>query len=376
MIWSIPAIQDATIYEGDPNRNTGLDEILEIQAGPNADTNEINEARILVKFDLSNVIPMLTANNVDASTVTASLVLRTVQSTQLPNSYILTAHPIGDSWANGSGYTTYPSGIIPSTFTTDGVTWNTLNGTGTTTWIDAAVTSSSDTAYNVTPGGGDWFPLITSTASFTFKTDDNVNIDVTDIVAWQLDTKNGVNNGILVKFYLDPNNTTFSSSMSTIQLYSAETHTVYQPQLIFGWPSNTYVTSSVSASFGDDIVVYTSGYRAEYKQNSKIRIKLGSRLRYPRPTFSQNTSFASILPLPQNTRFQIRDSHSNEIIIPHSPNTLLSTDTNGSYFEFYSTMLYAERYYTFELVVFYEDDSTFGLSETISSTEFQFKIIQ
>ena len=375
MIWSVPALQDATIYEGDPNRNTGLDEILELQAGTNTDTNEINEARILLKFDLSTLDSMLTANKVDISAVTASLILRTVQSTQLPNSYILSAHPIGDSWANGSGYTTYPSGIVPSTFTTDGVTWSTVNGTGSPTWVDAAVTSSSTTFYSATPGGGDWFPLLASTASFTFKSDDNVNIDVSDIVRYW-NGKDIVNNGVLVKFYLDPDNSAFSSSMSTIQLYSAETHTVYQPQIIFGWPSNSYVTSSVSASFGDDIVVYTSGYRAEYKQNSKIRIKLGSRLRYPRPTFSQNTSFSSILPLPQNTRYQIRDSHSNEIIIPHSPNTLLSTDVNGSYFDFYSTMLYAERYYTFEIIVFYEDDTTFGLSETISSTEFQFKIIQ
>lgn len=374
MIWSVPAIQDATIYEGDPNRNTGLDEILEIQAGTNTDTNELNESRILVKFDLSTLDSILSTNNVTINTVTASLVLRTVQSSQLPTSYTLRAYPVGDSWANGSGYTTYPSGIVPSTYTTDGVTWNTVNGTGTKTWIDAAVTSSSTTSYNVTPGGGDWVNVSPNTASFIFKKDDNVNIDISSIVkSWY--SGSYTNNGVLVKFYLDPTNPVFDSGMSKIQLYSAETHTVYQPQLILGWPSNSYVSASVSASFVDDIVIYTTGYRSEYKQNSKIRIKLGARLRYPRPSFSQNSSFSTLLTLPQNTRFQIRDSHSNEIIIPHSTNTLLTSTTSGSYFDFYSTMLYAERYYTFELIIFYENSTT-GLSETISSTEFQFKIIQ
>ena len=56
MIWSIPTLQDTTIYETDPYRNTGLDQILELRKEGDNSTGDLSESRILIKFDLSNIL--------------------------------------------------------------------------------------------------------------------------------------------------------------------------------------------------------------------------------------------------------------------------------------------------------------------------------
>ena len=68
MYWSIAAKQDATIYEADPYRNTGLDEILEIKAGYDPLTNNFVEARSLIQFDVDSEIAKLKQQEAEVST--------------------------------------------------------------------------------------------------------------------------------------------------------------------------------------------------------------------------------------------------------------------------------------------------------------------
>ena len=373
MIWSTTPIQDASIYESDPYRNAGLDEILDLQAGTDPLSGQFSETRVLVKFDIEKWRDVKTLFG--AKNYTASLVFHTVQSSQLPTTFILSASMVGDNWNNGTGYTTAPAGTIGATYASDGVTWINTSGYGTTDWERAADNSASDFGYNSVIGGGDWKsndrePTYLVTQSFCFKQSDAVQFDITAFVDYWLDSPKA-NHGVLVKFNVD-DSPEFESGISTIQLYSSETHTVYEPQLMISWPTSAYSATSSSASFNDDVTVYCNGFKSEYPVDKCIRIMLGSRPRFPRRTFQQNSNFSNILPLPENTYFQVRDVHSNEIIIPWSESTKLTTDDNGSQFDFYTTMLYPERYYQFELIVRY--DETF--SDTITSNEFIFKIVR
>ena len=56
--------QDATLYEGDPKVNTGLDEILEIGKRLTANiTGSFTLSRSLVKFDMTEVSASLSKYN-------------------------------------------------------------------------------------------------------------------------------------------------------------------------------------------------------------------------------------------------------------------------------------------------------------------------
>jgi hypothetical protein len=80
---------------------------------------------------------------------------------------------------------------------------------------------------------------------------------------------------------------------------------------------------------------------------------------------------ASLKLLPSASYYQIVDAHSDDVIIPYSEFTKINTNTEGSYFDFYTTMLYPERYYKFEIKSRISDIDTY-----FSSQEFLFKIVK
>jgi hypothetical protein len=358
----------------DPYRNTGLDEILEIKAGYDATSGDFVEARVLIQFDeINSTLNYIKSRYAPSGSISSYLILHTVQKSELPETYKIKALKVVDGWLNGSGYTTLPAGTISSTYESDGVTWKTVAGYGSTTWVDAATSSSSQISYTSSPGGGDYSGSITATASFNFKKNDNVIIDVSNIVnTWSSGSQNS---GFLLKFDTTFNSSSFSQGMPTIQVYSSETHTVYEPQLLFAWNDQTYTVSSSSfTAFTDSSVIYPIVFKNSYPQGTDVRVNLGVRPRYPRKTFSQNTDFSTLSALPQTSYYQIRDAHNNEIIMPFSQFTKISSiDTSGTlqtYFNFYTGPLYPERFYRIEFKVQYNN----GIIEYIDSDDFIFKV--
>jgi hypothetical protein len=358
----------------DPYRNTGLDEILEIKAGYDVTSGDFVEARVLIQFDeINSTLNYINSHYAPSGSISSYLILHTVQMSELPETYKIKALKVVDGWLNGSGYTTLPIGNISSTYNSDGVTWKTVAGYGSTTWVDAATSSSSQISYTSSPGGGDYSSSLAATASFNFKKNDNVIIDVSNIVkTWSSGSQNS---GFLLKFDTAFNSSSFSQGMPTIQLYSAETHTVYEPQLLFLWNDQTYtVKSSSFAAYSDNPVIYPIVFKNSYSQGVDVKVYLGVRPRYPRRTFSQNTDFSTLSALPQTSFYQIRDAHNNEIIIPYSQFTEISSDdTTGTlqtYFNFYTGLLYPERFYQIEFKVKYAD----GTTDYIVTNDFIFKV--
>lgn len=368
MIWSIPALQDTTIYEKDPYRNAGLDQILELRKEGDTATSDLTESRILMKFDISELSTILSQNGISINNISASLKLYVAQEYELPASYTLEARALSSSWANGSGYHYFPAGIQNESSLTDGATWLTTQGTGSAQWTAG---NGATTQYNATAGGGAWFTASVASQSFNYKTQDTINLDVTTIVKnWA----NNVypNNGVLIAYKHD--NLTGSNIPNTnIQIHSSDTHTVYEPHLYISWTGSiAYNTGSLTQmTYEDDPIVYVRSFKAEFIKDKKNRILIAARPKYPRPNFAQNSAFSGIKALPQNSYYQIKDAHNDQIIIPYSNETKINTNTSGSYFDFYTTMMYPERYYKFEIQANFAD-----FTEYFSSNEFIFKIVK
>lgn len=372
MIWSIPALQDTTIYESDLYRNTGLDAILELQKSGDSSTGDLTESRILIKFSLDELSSILSTNGITINDITAKLKLYAVQESNLPKNYTIEARAISADWQNGSGYLNFPAGELNSLDVVDGATWVAVAGSGSLTW-SGSVTTGTAISYNgaSTVGGGAFYTSSVASQSFSFKSDDTVNINVTDIVKnWY--TGSFTNNGFLVS-YKNSEITASNYPETLLQFYSSDTHTVYEPHLYISWTGSvSYSTGSLSnITYEDSPIVYVRNFRGEFLKDKKVRILLGSRPRYPRPAFAQNSVFATVKTLPSSSYYQIKDAHNDQIIIPYGEDTKISADSNGNYFDFYTTMLYPERYYKFEI------KTTFSsFTEYFDSNEFTFKIIK
>ena len=371
MIWSVPALEDATIYESDPYRNSGLDQVLELRKSGDSSTNDLEESRILIRFDLDDLTTVLSDNSISINDISASLNLYSVQVSEVPRSYSIEAKVLAVSWSNGTGYSTSPAGEISATLATDGVTWESTAGSGSLTW-SASLSSGTELQYNTSSiGGGVWYTSSIASQSFNRKSDDDLSIDVTQFVK---DWYNNVfeNNGILVSF----KNSQIAASNypnTTLQFYSTETNTIYQPQLFISWTGSvSYATGSLSTvSFADNPIVYSRNFRGEYKQNRKVRVLIASRNKYPRPSFAQNSVFSTVKALPQNSYYQILDAHTNKVLIPYSEATKISSDSTGAYFDIYTTMMYPERYYKFEVKIEFS-----GITEYFNSNDFVFKVVE
>ena len=82
-------------------------------------------------------------------------------------------------------------------------------------------------------------------------------------------------------------------------------------------------------------------------------------------------TFATLRSLPQNSYYQIKDAHNDKILIPYSQFTKINSDTNGAYFDIYTTMMYANRYYKFEIKAEFSDFTAY-----FTSNDFLFKITE
>lgn len=369
MIWSIPALQDATIYESDPYRNTGLDSILELTKQGDVSSNDFTESRILIKFDLTELSASLSENNVTINDVTANLRLYTVRESNLPKSYTIEAKMVSENWENGTGYFHFPSTEVTGRSVTDGATWKTIAGSGSLSWT-LATTPGTAASFVSESGGGRWHTSSIASQSFSFKINDQVNINVTNAVkSW---FNGSIPNYGFVLSYKTSEITASNYPTANIQFYSAESTTVFEPQLFIQWTGSlVYNTGSQAvAVYENSPIIYLRNFNGEYLKNKKHRVFLSTRDKHPRPTFTQTSAFANTNALTSASYYQIKDAHNDQIIIPYSDFTKISTNSSGSYFDFYTTMLYSERYYKFEFKVHFAD-----VTEYFDSNEFIFKVV-
>jgi len=330
--------KDATIYSGSGadklDRNTGLDEILEVDKRIQPDYLEDNWSRILLQFDLSS---WATHSN-----EVYYLNMYDAGSEEIPLTNTLYAYAVSQSWEMGVGkLDDYPT-------TYDGVTWKWRDVSGSNDWSSSGGTTYSD---NV------------ASQSFEYGTTD-LRMDVTNMVnTWVSGTR--VNDGMMIRRSNSEEGDI--KNYGKMKFFSKDTNTVYAPRLDIMWDDSSWSTGSLSAlNTSNDIVLYMKGLKEEYNEKGKARFRVVGRDTYPTRTFSNTSEFQTIKYLPTSSYYSIRDAHTDETLIPFDNYTKLSCDSTGNYFDLWMDSFQPERFYKIVYKVvdnnttkYFDDDFSF-----------------
>ncbi len=350
--------KDATIYEKHPERNTGIDQILELtkytlgEYAPDADSvytqwESTFNSRMLLKFPTSDITSMHKCY----------LTLSAIDSESLPINYTLYAYPLVEDWSNGNGnYNDFPE-------ITNGVSWTYKTGLlNDATW---SVNLSSSHWTSVT-GGGSWNSNYVASQSFDYSTPD-IRMDVTNIVsAWSSSAI--PNYGLIIKY--SNSDESSSDSFGSIKYFSRDTHTIYLPKLEVHISSSVYSGSFVSnTSLVDSpFVIYISNLR-DYNTSERARLRIHARDKFPTQTYSTSSVYLTEKRLPATTYYKIIDHESdNDFISYNTVGTKIDTDDTGHYIDLDFTNFLPERYYRLQFKV----DNTY--EDIIIDNGFLFKI--
>ena len=374
--------RDTTLYSGGTtaSRNTGLDEILEINKVVNNNGTVGNVSRILIDFDLSYISKSIQDGKIP-STAKYYLNLYDATSDELEAEQPLHIYMVSGSWKQGTGK------LDHDPVTDDGASYQYRNHEAKTPWVTGSVLTD----------GGAWFTAsidgqyeVSSSYNLTFDKKD-VRADVTDLVNnFIYSSSDYPNNGFIVKredsgSYGDhPSSSMFdfntgqegdSSRLGNLQYFSRETHTIYPPKLEVEWDDSSWSTGSLSALSASDLdrlKVYFKNFRTEYKEKSIVKFRVVGRELYPSSSFDTTPAELTVKYLPSSSvEYEVRDADTEEVIIPFGSGSRISCDSDGNFFRVQMNGFQSERNYRFcikvvsgsgttdEQINYYDDDFEF-----------------
>jgi hypothetical protein len=326
-------IKDATIYESNPDANTGMDSILELQhtsAG-----NRYRNSRILIKFDQSEINEFLAEYNVDSPVYTLNLYTARIEESPIEVSIETLA--VSGSWENGTGNTNDNITIK------NGTSWRWMDFFDSMEWVRPGLDTNSFSFSSVS-GGGTWHTesLYKSTNSIANVKND-LNIDVTEIfTAFTSGTLS--NDGLILK--LDSQSETSNYPFYSYKFFSNESNTIYSPKLKIIWDDSSYVTGSLSLlDTSQEFVIY-SRIKEVYNQDEKTKIRIFARPKFIERTYATQSQHLINYRLPSSSYYEIRDTVTDDIIIPFDEiGTKLSCDETSNYFNMFMNNFQPERFY-------------------------------
>tara|TARA_R110001592_G_scaffold42195_2_gene137154 strand:+ start:6443 stop:7600 length:1158 start_codon:yes stop_codon:yes gene_type:complete len=378
------AEKDTTLYEKKPERNSGVDEILElikITSGTRhegAISDKTYNSRILLDFGteitalsqsiVDGDIPMPHTHSLSSSVY---LNIRASDAEDLLFSYKIDAYPISESWSNGTGYySDSPSCKI-------GSSWYNRSGDAhaqtVVAWDTASANSGTDGIGATEQFGGGTY-IITGInggiGSQTFtNTSPDIRMDVTHIVREWVE---GVrpNYGFIVKRPNgDENN---GDILGSLKFFSRESHTIFIPRLEIGWDDIVSTQQSTKIT-SDTYVPYIKNIKSEYRTSDIARFRVGVRPEFPTKSYQTSSFYITNERLPASSSYEIIDSVTNDIIIKDeriwgNSKTKISDDSNGSYFSLRMDSFMPERYYKIKLTCRRPND-------TQTFDDFYFKVV-
>jgi len=336
-VYKIFPEKSATLYSYYPDKNTGLDEILEISTFLSYDnTNEVSRA--IIKFPTDQINDIIT-NKVSGSNYDAYLKLYLANASSIPVDYTLFSHPISGSWEKGTGRESN------SPETTNGASWRYRNQLSGSTWFSTFPTGTTGSYTGSNLGGGLWYTssLYQATQSFTSITSKDIEIKVTNTInAWMSSSIS--NNGFILKHSSSFEFTT--QSKFELKYFSENTHTIYPPSLEIRWNDFLYSTGSLPTITSDLIVASILNNKNEYQQDSVQRFRINIRDKYPARSFQTSSVYLNNKLLPTASYWSIKDLDTEEIVIDYDITyTKISADSTSNYFDVYMNGLEPERYY-------------------------------
>jgi hypothetical protein len=117
-----------------------------------------------------------------------------------------------------------------------------------------------------------------------------------------------------------------------------------------------------------DNYLYMRGLREYYRENEKVKFRIGARKRYIQKTFSSSVQTISGSFITEGSgSYAIKDVATDEYIVPFSAYTTMSCDTKSPYFIQWLNGFYPDRVYKILLKLRYDDGQ-----EQIFDDDFEF----
>lgn len=339
-VYKIYPTKDATIYSYYPERNTGLDEIVEASTTPSEflDTGNPQTSRFLIQFsntDINNVID----NIAGGAAYEARLKLYAANVTNLSGITVVECYAVSGSWNNGTGK------LFDNPATTNGVSWTYRSSDTMNPWPSESFASGSTGSFDTEPGGGAWYTSTSLKATQTLQYSNPIDLDlnVTSIIA-QWRAASIPNEGFILKQQQEfANNVT---NAAQLKYYSIDTNTIYPPHLELKWADAQIANQIPPVITGPSIYVSLDNNTGIYRQGSIQTFRVNARPYYPQRVFQTASIYTNQYCLPYSSYYAIQDLNTNEMIIDFSETyTRLSIDSQGSYFKVYMSGLEPERYY-------------------------------
>ena len=377
--------RDTTLYSDGTtaSRNTGIDEILEVNKVVNNNGTVGNVSRILIDFDL-NYISQSVVDGKIPSTAKYYLNLFDATSEEVEVEQPLHIYMVSGSWKQGTGK------LDHDPVTDDGATYQYRDHEAKTPWVTGSVLTD----------GGAWFTA--STGQYEVSTSYDLTFDKKDVRANVTDLVNNFiysssdypNNGFIVKredsgshgdhpsssmFDFDAGQEGDSSRLGNLKYFSRETHTIYPPKLEAVWDDSSWSTGSLSPLSSTDLEnlkIYFKNLRQEYQEKSIVKFRLVGRELYPSSSFSATPSELTIKYLPSASIFyEVKDADTEEVIVPFGTGSAISCDSTGNFFRVQMDGFQAERNYRFSVKVISGSGTT---EETINyyDDNYEFRVVR
>jgi len=367
MILRFYPTKDATLYESAPERNTGIDQILELQTTPatgsaGAAATSSYVSRIVLGFDYTAISSSIVALGYNPNNFSYGLKLYATEPQQIPLDYIIEARPLAYSWDMGIGRThTTPA-------TTEGTSWYYRQGKNTpsTAWPTSSFTTGTTGSWQVNPGGGTWYTASVASQSFSYTTTD-LDIDITTILR-QVQSGSITLNGLVIK--RSASDESLLSTFSSLKFYSKDTNTIYSPVIEAKYNDSTNTGTVPTIDTDSEFNIITSNLRAAYKEDSRPKLNVNPRYRFPVMTFATSSAQLNVYKLPTGSQYAVYLAKSDDAIINFSDYTQLSSDSNGSYFRLNLSSFQPEQYYRLLFKIPQSD----GVSYVIYDNNFIFKV--
>jgi hypothetical protein len=353
------AERDTTLYERYPNRNTGIDSIVEltkIASGSKLEKvvqDNTYNTRILIDFgaQLTNIRTAINAGLIPPigssanNSASVYLNLRAATANDLPTDYTIYAFPVSQSWINGNGnYSDVPE-------VRNGASWYYRDNEDLATrWNTGSAHSKNDTSATELQGGGTWITGSTYEASQSFSYEQpDIRMDVTDIVKHWI-AQDIPNYGFIIKHSKTDEQS--GDILGSIKFYGVDTNTIYVPRLEVAWNDTSYETGSNSVINTTNYTVYISNLHESYRETERVRFDVGIRPMYPNRAYATSSYYFTQNILPSASYYSIKDAVTNETIIPYDDYaTKISCDSNGSFFNLRLNTFMPERFYKIELKI-------------------------
>ena len=357
------------------DQNFGKDQILEIKK-VFYNLSFDYPTRALIQFD-SKDLTEISKSVSDGVITNPKYYLRLYEAEgnkEMSADYTLAAFPLSQSWDEGTG----EFGDNPKV--TNGCSWkNRINQPNS----DAVPWSTSALSGIVNNPGGKYISSSGNfaTQSFSHESPD-INMDVTRIVKnWitgsTSDSYNS-NYGFLLRYSGSQELESGSKFRGELKFFSTQTNTIYSPKLEVRWDDSNESTgsteySSLDISGNSDNFLYMIGLRDKYRENEKVKFRVGSRKQFVQKTFSTSvqTLSSSFIPgcVSGSGSYSILDVSTGETIIPFSDYTRLSHDETSTYFTQWLNGFQPNRVYKIIYKLKYKDSQ-----EQIFDNNFEFKV--